>query len=280
MAVIVRSSLASGTGMVQIEGSADDDLPVRRYPQRTRRMAASVAVGTLVYLLFLVDRPRLAEVGHHDQRHRPGDRARSSPRSRCSSRGLTSTGRLRTCWLLLGCAALSWGIGQVIWTWYEVVLDQEVPYPSFADVGYLGAVPFLLAGVLLFPSRSLRTMGRVRAVIDGLMTLFTVAFVSYGTFLGVVYTTSEGDVFERVLAVVYPAADVLTVAVVLAVLAAARRSTGRSAAGRGGRCDEPRGGRQRVRVHDGQGHLRRRPGHRPRLAPWLRAAGGGGHHVR
>ena len=96
-------------------------------------------------------------------------------------------------WFLLAGAALSWGIGQAIWTWYEVVLDQEVPYPGLADVGYLGAVPFLLAGVLLFPSRSLRTMGRVRAVIDGLMTLFTVAFVSYGTFLGVVYMTSEGD---------------------------------------------------------------------------------------
>ena len=130
-----------------------------------------------------------------------------------------STGRLRTSWFLLAGAALSWGIGQAIWTWYEVVLDQEVPYPGFADVGYLGAVPFLLAGVLLFPSRSLRTMGRVRAVIDGLMTLFTVAFVSYGTFLGVVYMTSEGELFERVLAVIYPAADVVTVAVVLAVLA-------------------------------------------------------------
>ena len=94
-----------------------------------------------------------------------------------------------------------------------------MPYPSLADVGYLGAVPFLLAGVLLFPSRSLRTVGRVRAVIDGLMTLFTIAFVSYGTFLGVIYMTSEGDAFDRVLAVIYPAADVVTVAVVLAVLA-------------------------------------------------------------
>ena len=133
--------------------------------------------------------------------------------------GRASSGRRRTCWFLFAGATLSWGVGQAIWSWYEVVQDREVPYPSLADVGYLGAVPFLLAGVLLFPSRSLRTVGRVRAVIDGLMTLFTIAFVSYGTFLGVVYMTSEGDAFDRVLAVIYPAADVLTVAVVLAVLA-------------------------------------------------------------
>ena len=73
--------------------------------------------------------------------------------------GRRSTGRLRTSWFLLAAAALSWGLGQAMWTWYEVVLDQEVPYPGLADVGYLGAVPFLLAGVLVFPSRSLRNHG-------------------------------------------------------------------------------------------------------------------------
>ena len=49
--------------------------------------------------------------------------------------------------------------------------------------------------------------------------------------------TSEGERLERVLAVVYPAADVVTVAVVLAVLA--RRAVDRlvgAAAARGGRC--------------------------------------------
>src|SRR5436190_17391061 len=80
--------------------------------------------------------------------------------------GRSSTGRQRTSWFLLAAAALSWGIGQMIWTWYEVVLDQEVPYPGPADVGYLGAVPLLLGAVLLFPSGSLRTMGRVRALLD------------------------------------------------------------------------------------------------------------------
>jgi diguanylate cyclase (GGDEF)-like protein len=51
------------------------------------------------------------------------------------------------------------------------------------------------------------------------MTLCLVAFVSYGTFLGVIYTASEGELLERVLGLTYPAADVVTIAVVLAVLA-------------------------------------------------------------
>ena len=87
--------------------------PVRSYPQRTRRMAAGVAVGTLVYLLYLVIAPGSPQVGHHDQRHRPDDRAAASPRSRWWHAGRRSTGRLRTSWFLLAGAALSWGIGQV-----------------------------------------------------------------------------------------------------------------------------------------------------------------------
>ncbi|MEO6318918.1 MAG: EAL domain-containing protein [Acidimicrobiales bacterium] len=136
--------------------------------------------------------------------------------------GRRSTGRQRTSWYLLAGAALSWGLGQAVWTWFEVVLDQNVPYPGFADVGYLATIPFLLAGVLTFPSSSLRTMGRARAVVDGLITTSALLFASYGTFLGVVYAAGEGRLVERVLAVVYPAADLVIVSVVLAVIA--RRS--------------------------------------------------------
>jgi diguanylate cyclase (GGDEF)-like protein len=133
--------------------------------------------------------------------------------------GRRASGRQRTSWYLLAAAAVSWGLGQAVWTWFEVVLDEIVPYPGLADVGYLGAIPFLLAGVLTFPSQSLATVGRARALLDGLITTSTLLFASYGSFLGVVYMASEGRLLERVLAVTYPAADLVTVAVVLAVLA-------------------------------------------------------------
>ena len=164
------------------------------------------------------------------------------------------------------------GSGQAVWTWFEVVLDEPVPYPGLADVGYLGAVPFLLAGVLVFPSHSLRSIGRARAVLDGLITTAAMVFASYGTFLGVVYTASEGELLERGIAVTYPVADVVTVAVVLAVLARRSRSPGGTAAARGGGRRVPRGRRQRVRLPDRDGHLRERPRVRPGLAARLRAA--------
>src|SRR5687767_12865620 len=38
--------------------------------------------------------------------------------------------------VLLGLGILSWVLGQMIFTYYEWVLDQPPPLPSIADVGY------------------------------------------------------------------------------------------------------------------------------------------------
>jgi diguanylate cyclase (GGDEF)-like protein len=193
--------------------------PVRTYPRRTKQVALAVVVGFAAYLLFLLTAPGtpFTVTAINDVGQTVVPLAAAVPLLLAAAR--RSSGRLQTSWLLLAGAALSWGLGQAVWTWYEVVLGQEVPYPGLADVGYLCAVPFLVAGVLTFPSGALRTMGRVRALIDGLMTLCMIAFVSYGTFLGVIYKASEGELLERVLGLTYPAADLVTIAVVLAVLA-------------------------------------------------------------
>jgi diguanylate cyclase (GGDEF)-like protein len=145
----------------------------------------------------------------------------------CALAARRSEARARTAWACLALAATSWGLGQLVWTWFEVVRDIPVPYPGWADLGFVGSVPFLLAGVLLFPSSSLRSIGRARAVIDGCITVTATLFASYGTFLAVVYRASEGGFLARVLAVTYPSADLLVLAVILAVVARkARRLQG------------------------------------------------------
>ena len=74
----------------------------------------------------------------------------------CLFRSRRETGRHRLFWSLIGASAFSWGIGQAIWTWYEVVQGREVPFPSLADVGYLCAVPLAAAGLLMLPTTALR----------------------------------------------------------------------------------------------------------------------------
>jgi diguanylate cyclase (GGDEF)-like protein len=187
---------------------------------RTGRAAlVALAIGASVYLAFLVIAPgsprTVTVVNDLGQMIVPLFIATPV----LIAAGRRSTGRLRTSWFLLAGAALSWGLGQAVWSWFEVVLDEPVPYPGFADVGFLLAVPFLLFGVLVFPSQSLQRMGRARAVLDGLIITSAMVFASYGTFLGVVYETNSGErMLERAIAVTYPLADVVIVAVVVAVL--------------------------------------------------------------
>src|SRR3972149_3171758 len=58
------------------------------------------------------------------------------------------SGRERRSWLLLGAAILSWGLGQAVWSYYELFLTQETPFPSFADIGYLAMIPLAFAGLI------------------------------------------------------------------------------------------------------------------------------------
>ena len=69
----------------------------------------------------------------------------------CLRRAGRLAGPLRRSWALLGASCAAWGIGQVIWTLYETGMGREVPFPSWADAGYLAAVPLATAGLLALP---------------------------------------------------------------------------------------------------------------------------------
>ena len=51
---------------------------------------------------------------------------------------------------LFGAGAVLWSFGQAGWTWYTLH-GNAVPYPSWDDVGYLGALPLFAAGIVAWP---------------------------------------------------------------------------------------------------------------------------------
>src|SRR5438093_405482 len=50
--------------------------------------------------------------------------------------------------VLLGAGCGLWALGEGLWSWYELVLQREVPFPSVADVAYLAAAPVAGCGLL------------------------------------------------------------------------------------------------------------------------------------
>jgi len=136
----------------------------------------------------------------------------------CARTGLRSQGRLRRGWLLLGAGMLSWSLGELIWAYYEIVLGHAVPFPSLADIGYLGMVPLALLG-----TASLATVARgaLRAVLDGLIISGSLLYVSWATVLGPTSGATGQSWLAGLVSLAHPIGDVVTASVVFVLLSQA-----------------------------------------------------------
>jgi hypothetical protein len=124
-------------------------------------------------------------------------------------------------WVMLGASAFSWAAGEVVWTYYDLVRGVQVPFPSFADVGFLAAVPLAVAGLLLFPSTPRRAADRVQGILDGCIIAGSMLFASWVTVLGPLYRAHHGSVLKQALSLAYPASDVVMVSLVIILFARA-----------------------------------------------------------
>ena len=114
--------------------------------------------------------------------------------------------------VLLGLGLLSWVFGQMIFTYYEWVLDQPPPLPSIADLGYLSVYPFFLLGILLLPARPIPVASRARIALDGLMIMTAALTFSWYFVLGPVVQQGTETVLAKVVSAAYPLADIVLIA--------------------------------------------------------------------
>jgi diguanylate cyclase (GGDEF)-like protein len=124
-------------------------------------------------------------------------------------------GRLRAAWALMGASALCWGLGQLAWDWYQLLAGVQVPFPSLADAGYLSAVPFAIAAVLLFPVAFERASSVVNSLIDGLVIAASLLIVSWETVLGAVFRAGAGGPLAMVLSLAYPLSDAAIITMIV-----------------------------------------------------------------
>jgi signal transduction histidine kinase len=127
--------------------------------------------------------------------------------------------RTRRAWIALAAATASWGVGEVVWSYYEIVLRTEAPFPGLADIGFLGLVPFAVIALLAFPTAPRGVPARLRAILDGLIIAGSVLFIAWAGFLGQAFASAEGGLMLQVVGLAYPVGDVVIIAIVLYVLA-------------------------------------------------------------
>ena len=142
----------------------------------------------------------------------------------CAFAAYRNGGRVRLAWGFFALSALSWGIGELLWSWYEVFLGQDVPFPGAADAGYLLAVPLAVIGVLAFTSSPSRLASRSETVLAGSIVALSLLFVAWLLFLGSFYKTSDQPLAAQVIGLAYPIGDIVTATVLVIALRRARRA--------------------------------------------------------
>lgn len=138
----------------------------------------------------------------------------------CVRAAVRHHGRMRGFWALFGCATAFWAFAEIVWGVYALILDRPVPAPSWADAGYLLAIPLAMAALLVHPATVGRRARTARSLFDGLVIATAMLFISWTLVLGGLWHHTDLSTFAGLVAIAYPFGDVLICVLVVMTLRA------------------------------------------------------------
>jgi len=138
----------------------------------------------------------------------------------CAVAARRTHGHRRLAWAWLSVGTGSWAAGQAVWSYYEVLRGQEVPFPSLADLGFLGFPLAAAVGLVYWlGTQGDQLAARGRDLLDGGIIAGSLLVLSWVTSLGSVVSDGGGDWFSLVLSLAYPIGDLVLATLVLIALA-------------------------------------------------------------
>ena len=127
-------------------------------------------------------------------------------------------GRMRVFWGLTAGACLCWAVAEVTWAVYELLLGVRVPILSWADVGYLSAIPLVVAALLSHPGMHRTRTRKVRSLFDSLIVATALAFLSWTLVVGQLWHSTDLSTLAGLVALAYPFGDVVIVFFIVVVV--------------------------------------------------------------
>jgi len=123
----------------------------------------------------------------------------------------------RPAWGALGAGMACFAAGDLYFT---VVLEarEEIPYPSLADLGYLGFFPCSYAAVALIARRRLPAL-KASLWLDGLVGALTVAALGVAVVFGALLEVTGGAPVVVATNLAYPLGDLILVALAVSLVA-------------------------------------------------------------
>jgi signal transduction histidine kinase len=125
-------------------------------------------------------------------------------------------GQARWAWTTIGGGTLCWAAGELVWQYYSVIAQTDVPYPGIADVFYVLGYPVMFAGVLLLPHVAARRWEKARLTLDAIAGTVAIGAVAWTTYLhDLVAIDPEAGRLEQVINLAYPLGDVILLVAVM-----------------------------------------------------------------
>jgi PAS domain S-box-containing protein len=107
-----------------------------------------------------------------------------------AARRLAGTTQRRT-WEWIGAGCASFLAGQLVWTYYQLTGGAPPPYPSLADVGYLGIHIGLIGGVAHLVRAQPTRRVDAELLLDTLLITFTAGALAYEFLLEPLFSTGR-----------------------------------------------------------------------------------------
>jgi diguanylate cyclase (GGDEF)-like protein len=118
-------------------------------------------------------------------------------------------------WVLMALGQALFVMGDLTWNWYEII--GEDPFPSVADILYLGGYPFIAAGLFLLIRRRLGDGDR-GGLLDAAILTTAVAILSWTFLVQPQLVGTELDPLSLAISLAYPIADLLLIGVAMGLL--------------------------------------------------------------
>lgn len=204
-------------GSLKLQAHADAPIPNIKMPERadTRVYAllGLAALGTLAYAIWLaVGAPMsldpLMTVVYDGTILLAG--------ATCLAWAFTHATRQRGAWIAFGVGLLLWGAGDVYWT--QVLADMaEIPYPSWADLGYVLSIPCFFVGVALIVKQR---VGRFSAAswLDGSAAALAAAALSIALLAPALVDLTSGETSTVLTNLAYPIGDTILLSFLVGAL--------------------------------------------------------------
>jgi PAS domain S-box-containing protein len=117
--------------------------------------------------------------------------------------------KLYISWMILAIAQFSYVLGDVIWAYYELALNES-PFPSLADGPYVLRYLLFLIGMLILPAVPISSRERLKLMLDtGIVMIASILLFWTLIIAPTIEQSVDADELTLILSVAYPVMDLM-----------------------------------------------------------------------